>query len=156
MIMLRPVQPSDEAFLFRVYASTRMEEVAAFGWEEAQQQAFLRMQFDMQRRSYAMHYPHARHELICFGQALAGRMLTNRSADTFTLVDISLLPEYRNRGIGSALIRQLQEEAAAAGASICLHVFAGNRAQQLYSRMGFQVSATNDPYIAMIWMPARG
>lgn len=156
MITLRQVLPADEDFLYQVYASTRIEEVAAFGWGEEEQEAFLRMQYELQRLSYALTYPNAHHEVICVEEERAGQMLTNRSADTLTLVDISLLPEYRNRGIGSMLIRQLQEEAAASGTSICLHVWAGNRALHLYSRMGFRTKSAGQPYISMIWTPARG
>lgn len=158
MITLMPVQQTeeDELFLYRLYAGTRMEEVAAFGWGAEEQQAFLRMQFELQRRSYALKYPSAKHELITFDRERIGQMLTDRTGERWTLIDISLLPDCRNRGVGTALLRQLQDEAARSGACICLHVYSDNRAQRLYSRMGFQIAAARSPYISMMWTPTRG
>jgi len=44
-IDLRAATASDEPFLFALYASTREHELAAWGWEPAQRDAFLRMQW---------------------------------------------------------------------------------------------------------------
>jgi hypothetical protein len=45
---LRRVDDQDVEFLFRVYASTRTEELAPVPWTDEQKQAFLRQQFDAQ------------------------------------------------------------------------------------------------------------
>ena len=37
---LRPSLPEDRDFLFRLYASTRVEEIRGFGWNAVQQEAF--------------------------------------------------------------------------------------------------------------------
>ncbi len=42
---LRPEEPQDQAFLFELYASTRREELDAWGWPPQARAAFLRMQF---------------------------------------------------------------------------------------------------------------
>ena len=39
--MLRAVEPGDREFLYRVYASTRTEELAVVPWHEADKDAFL-------------------------------------------------------------------------------------------------------------------
>jgi len=49
-LALRPAGPEDIAFLFRVYASTRTEELAPVPWSDEQKRAFLAMQFDLQDR----------------------------------------------------------------------------------------------------------
>ncbi len=74
-LRLRPVTAADEEFLFRVYAGTRQEEVAAWGWDTAQQNAFLRMQFTAQKRSYAASYPDAEHQLILESDEPVGRII---------------------------------------------------------------------------------
>ena len=56
---LRRATAIDAQFLFRVYASTRLEELAPTGWSEVQIDAFLRMQFDAQDRHYHLHFPQA-------------------------------------------------------------------------------------------------
>lgn len=45
-ITLRDADPNDAGFLFAVYASTRVEEMALVPWSEEQRQGFLKMQFD--------------------------------------------------------------------------------------------------------------
>ncbi len=57
MISRRPVRPGDEEFLRRVYAGTRAQELAAVGWDDRQQAAFLAMQFDAQQRAYHQRFP---------------------------------------------------------------------------------------------------
>ena len=69
-ISLRPIGPEDEAFLYRVYASTRADELAPLGWDEAQQTAFLRMQFAAQHQYYHAQFPNAG-----LGSALLGELL---------------------------------------------------------------------------------
>src|SRR6185369_5021029 len=61
---LRPSLPEDRDFLFRLYASTRMEEIRGFGWSAAQQGAFLRMQFNAQQQWYQATYSTAENQII--------------------------------------------------------------------------------------------
>ncbi|RKG91038.1 hypothetical protein D7V97_41980 [Corallococcus sp. CA053C] len=61
---LRPVTREDDAFLFTLYASTRARELAAWGWSPAQQDVFLRVQYQAQSRHYAARYPAEGHPLI--------------------------------------------------------------------------------------------
>lgn len=53
--------------------------------------------------------------------------------------------ELRGRGYGTAALRSLMQDLAAAGVrALGLHVFAGNvRAQRLYERLGFQTTGLN-------------
>jgi hypothetical protein len=64
---LRPAGAEDQDFLFKLYASTRAHEIAAFGWPAAQQEAFLRMQFTAQQRGYESVYPQAEHQIVELG-----------------------------------------------------------------------------------------
>ena len=74
--------------------------------------------------------------------------------DELRLVDLSLLPEYRNRGIGSALLRDLLDEAAGANKRVILHVSQGNPAARLYERHGFSYVGEQGIYWRMEWRPA--
>src|SRR5262249_18789968 len=51
-VTLRPAVADDEAFLYELYCSTRAEEIAAFGWDRAQRDAFLQLQFRGVQRHY--------------------------------------------------------------------------------------------------------
>jgi len=153
---LRPATGEDEAFLFELYASTRREEVAAWGWSEPQRQAFLAMQHAAQRKGYAARFPRADHRIIEAGGRAVGRLLVDRSGREIRLVDIALVPEARGQGIGSRLIGQLLDEAERGARPVRLQVLAGSRAQELYGRLGFRVMAQEPPYLEMEWAATRG
>jgi ribosomal protein S18 acetylase RimI-like enzyme len=152
-ITFRPAQPDDEPFLFRVYASTRADEMALSGWDATQQEAFLRLQFTAQKMAYGAQYPDAEHRIILDDDRLIGRMLIARTENEIRLVDITLLPERRRAGIGTALIRNLQSEAASAGQPIRLRVMKSNRAALLYQRLGFSKSDESSTHFQMEWRP---
>ncbi|MFP3388513.1 GNAT family N-acetyltransferase [Brevibacillus sp. SIMBA_040] len=141
----------EEDFRFRVYASTRQEEVAAWGWEVTQQEAFLRMQFEMQQKSYQLQYPDANYQIIIADEEPIGHMLVVHGDDKIILADLALLPSSRGRGIGSILIRQLQMQAEQLAKTIRLHVMITNEARYLYERLGFQAIGENALHIEMEW-----
>jgi GNAT superfamily N-acetyltransferase len=157
-VSLRPYA-ADDAFLLGLYASTRAEELAFLGWDAAQRLAFIQMQYRAQQQSYLAQFPAAEYRIIRQDAADVGRLIVDRSSDVVWLVDISLLPEQRNAGLGTALIRVLQVEAAGVGKPVALHVAKANRALRLYERLGFR-PATGDGchadgiYLEMIWRPS--
>ena len=149
-ISLRPYSAEDQELLFAVYASTRKSEVAAFGWDAAQQDVFLRMQFNAQRRGYETAYPQADHQIICLDGQPIGRIMVLRAADHALLVDIALLPEYRGRGIGGALLRELAAESDRSHVPLRLQVHKTNPgARRLYERLGFIPRGEDDVYCQM-------
>jgi ribosomal protein S18 acetylase RimI-like enzyme len=152
---LRPSLPEDREFLFRLYASTREHELRAFGWPPAQQEAFLRMQFNAQQQWYAATYSSAESQIIEEDHAPIGRMIVQREAAIWRLVDISLLPEHRGRGIGGELLRALIQECAASGAVLQLQVVNTNPAQRLYSRLGFLKTGEDQIYTQMELRPQK-
>jgi ribosomal protein S18 acetylase RimI-like enzyme len=155
-VALRPVRPEDEAFLYWVYASTRADEMAITGWTAAQQQAFLQMQFNAQRQYYLQEYPSAEYHIIQRDGVDIGRRIVNRADGALLLMDIALLPEYRNGGIGTALICDLMAEAERAGQPLRLHVEFFNPALRLYERLGFTRIGEVGVYFEMEWRPNAG
>jgi ribosomal protein S18 acetylase RimI-like enzyme len=150
---LRPSLPEDRDFLFRLYASTRMEEIRGFGWTAVQQEAFFRMQFNAQQQWYQATYSTAENQIIEKDHEPIGRMVVQRERDTWRLLDISLLPEHRGQGIGGALIRTLIKDCGAAGAVLQLQVVNTNPAQQLYTRLGFIKTGQDQIYTQMELRP---
>ncbi len=133
----RVVLPDDSQFLLALYASTREAELNQIPWDEQQREVFINMQFNLQARSFEARYPDAEHSIILFEEKSAGRMIVNRTDAVIHLIDISLLTEYRNAGIGGALIRELLGEGARAQIPVTLHVRRDNPARRLYERLGF-------------------
>jgi ribosomal protein S18 acetylase RimI-like enzyme len=155
-VALRPVRDADEPFLLRVYAGTRAEELARLPWSVEQKAAFVAQQFAAQTAHYARHYAGMDADVIVLDGEPAGRLLVARWAEEIRIVDISILPEFRGGGAGSALLRELMEEAAAARKPLSIHVERDNRALGLYERLGFRPVGEHGVYLRMEWDPASG
>lgn len=124
--------------------------MAAWGWGPTQQQAFLNLQFRAQQAHYA-EYSNTDHQIVLDGERPVGRLLVSELDDEFRLVDIALLPEYRNTGIGAALIGALLEKAAQSGKAVRLHVMKTNRARRIYQRLGFSIIGDAGSHHLMEW-----
>jgi ribosomal protein S18 acetylase RimI-like enzyme len=160
-IALREASADDQPFLAALYRDTRRQELDSWGWPQPQREMFLALQFRGQTLSYLAQFPGAKNSIVCLrGHSLGGdavpigRTLVDRQSHAIHLVDIALLEEFRGRGIGTALLRDLLQECAAAGIPLMLHVLEGNPAQRLYLRLGFATIAENPPYLAMRWTPS--
>jgi GNAT superfamily N-acetyltransferase len=153
-LALRPIQPDDRPFLLAVYGSTREWELALVDWDAAQKAAFIEMQFDAQHTYYQEHYEGAAFDVILVDGQPAGRLYVARSDEDIRIIDVALLPEYCNRGIGSTLVRALQSEAAAAGKRLRIHVERFNPALRLYQRLGFKEIEDKGVYLFMEWRAA--
>jgi ribosomal protein S18 acetylase RimI-like enzyme len=155
-VSLRPEQPGDEGLLFDIYASTREEELALTNWDEPMRRAFLDQQFNAMRQGYRSMFPAGEFSVIeLYGQP-AGRMVIQRGKNEIRVVDIALLPAYRNRGIGTFLMRQVCAEAANAGKLVRLCVLKNNRAFRWYERLGFVKIGEISFYDELEWRPAAG
>lgn len=154
-VTLRPVRPGDEGFLYEVYASTRQEELARTGWPAEQRALFLRMQFDAQSRYYREHYEEAEFSMILADGRPVGRLYVARWPEEIRIVDIAILPEHRNAGVGSALLDGLISESEVSGKPLSIHVERFNPALRLYERLGFRVGEDKGVYLLMRRMPAE-
>ncbi len=152
-IGLRPAIAADEPFLYRVYKCIRAEELRLLDWDDGQKAAFLTMQFGAQQTSYRHAFPGSGYDVILIGDRPVGRLFVHRGDDAISVVDIGLLPEYRNRGIGGALLKAVMDEAAEARKSVRLHVESSNRAGRLYQRLGFRPVGIDGIHVAMVWDP---
>ena len=144
----RPASPEDDEFRYQVYAASRAAEVTGFGWPAAQQDAFLRMQYRARAQSYAA-YPAAEHSILLLGDVPAGAAIVCRTPAEVRLVDIALLPDFQNRGLGGRWISALIAEARSLSLPLRLSVARGNPALRLYERLGFARTEDGPMYIEM-------
>jgi len=152
-LRFRPIADADLPFLARLYASTRMEELAVTDWSDAQKISFLQSQFDAQHRHYQTHYTGSDFFVIERAGTAAGRLYLARWKSEHRIVDIALLPEFRRGGLGTALLSDLLDEAAAAGKAVTIHVEKFNPAMSLYRRLGFVAAGEEGAYDLMRWQP---
>jgi ribosomal protein S18 acetylase RimI-like enzyme len=153
-LSLRPIAAEDMSFLLRVYRSTREEELAmVVDWSDEQKDWFILMQFNAQHTWYQEHYVGASFDVILDDGVPAGRLYVHRREKEIRLVDISFVPEFRGRGLGTGLLRDLCAEAEAAGKPLTIHVEKYNPAMRLYERLGFIRIDETGPYDLMEWRP---
>jgi|SRR5579872_2797083 len=154
-LSLRSSTVDDQDFLFALYASTRREEMAALGWGIQQQDVFLRMQYNAQRMWYEQAYERAEHSIVMVGEQRAGRWIVLREENAILLVDITLLPEFQKRGLGTELLQRLIQESERTGVPLRLQVTQTNPARRLYERLGFVAGAQDQMYCQMERPPQR-
>lgn len=151
-VQLRPVLESDNEFLLSVYGSTRAEELNQVEWAEGQKEMFLRWQLDLQRREYGARFPDAAYDVILVDEQPAGRIWVGADDEQIRLLDIALLPQFQNRGVGTELLRRLIKEAAKQGKVLRHMVFVlNNNAERFYERLGFERIEDFGAYKHMEW-----
>ena len=149
-VRLRPVEPDDEDFLLRVYASSRASEMALVPWDEEQKLAFVRSQFAAQYAQYNERFPDAEYNVILYRGSPAGRLWIGRTPDQIRLLDIAILPEFQNQGIGAVVLKSLLAESEQRGLPLRHMVFKLNDAAlRFYERFGFSQIDDVGAYIHM-------
>lgn len=153
-VRLRPVKALDQDLLLRIYASTRADEMAVVPWTDEQKHEFVTMQFRAQRADYESRFPDSEHSIIVADGRDVGRVWIDRRSDEIRLLDIAILAEHRNRGLGQVMLERLQAEAEAAGSALRHSVYNTNDdALRLYERMGFVVVEDFETHVLMEWRP---
>ena len=151
-VELRPVTDDDDQFLLSVYASTREDELSKVEWAEGQKEMFLRWQYDLQRREYSSRFPDGDYHVIVVDDRPAGRIWVGSDDKQIRLLDIGLLPEFQNRGVGTALLQRLMDQATKSGKALRHMVLVlNNDADRFYVRLGFTVIEELGAYRHMEW-----
>lgn len=143
------IEDSDLPFLKEVYKSTREEEMQLVDWPEIQKEAFIDQQFESQHTYYQQVYHDATFEIIYLDQKPAGRLYLWESEQQIRIVDISLLPGFRNHGIGSSVLEMLIEKSERCSKVLSIHVEYYNKALLLYQRLGFEQKDQTGVYYFM-------
>ena len=152
-LTLRPVTASDEEFLLEVYKSSRGDDLRGLDWDENRISEFLGMQYEAQQHFYESEYKRAADEIILRAGKPAGRLIVEHREHEIRCIDLALVPEHRNCGVGSSLIRQLQEEATRGRKPLRLQVIRFNRAVNLLERLGFVRTSETGTHFQMEWTP---
>ena len=139
----------DEPFLLQLYELNRQQEVSLWGWSEEQIKPFMTMQYHMQQHYYAQQYAHSEYFIIMDRETPIGKFQFDKAGSDWTIVDIAILPEYHNRGIGTWMIKQFLFEASQQNKAVQLSVLNTNPARSLYERLGFQVFDSGEVYTRM-------
>jgi GNAT superfamily N-acetyltransferase len=156
VLSLRAVCAGDESFLLQVYASTRADELALTGWTEAQREAFLQMQLTAQLKHYQSHYPEAEHLIILLGDVAVGRLYVARLSNEIRILDVTVLPAYRGRDVGTRIIGRLKSEASATRRPLRIFVESFNPSLCFFEGLGFVKVGEFAHNHLLEWCPPSG
>jgi ribosomal protein S18 acetylase RimI-like enzyme len=152
-LILRPERDDDEAFRFRLFCAARQPEFARLLAPDVLE-PIMRQQFHAQTVSYRARFPRARGDIIELGGKPIGRIMVDRGDKVLHIVDQAITPELRNRGIGTAVMRTLMQEARRTSRAVRLGLAAANgQALRLYRRLGFAPIETKEHYLWLEWRP---
>ncbi len=144
-VRLRPARPEDQYFAAALYLDSMRRLLSRLGkWDE-----------DRVKRRFRESFRLSQTQIIDLGDADIGWIQVSETAEQFHLHQIHLVQQYRNRGIGGALIAGLLRQAQAEGRPVVLNVIHGNPAASLYARLGFRPVREDAEKLLMRWEPER-
>lgn len=148
---LRPCDPSDDDFLYEVFATTWESEVAALPNQNLARHV-LRIQHTAQERRFAHRYPGHRRVLVTHEGERAGRLYLFGTDLEVQVLDLTLLPRFHATGLEELVVRALMAEAARDGRPLTIQVDrADERAATLYTSMGFDLVSLDDTHLVLRW-----
>ena len=149
---LRAAEAADHGFCRALFHLVRTDEMQAWAWDATLRAQLLDMQFASHEAQWRAG-GQADERLVLAGAdgAPIGRLILLRKADALHVADLSLLPDWRGRGIGSHLLRRLRDEAQAAGLPLRLFCLHTSRALALYLRLGFRADGGDGVHLALTW-----
>ena len=102
---------------------------------------------------YKQDFKPAEIQVVCLADESVGRLRVVRG-DEIYIGGVQILPEYRGRGLGTAILESLIEESKETSKPIRLEVFHDNqKAFALYEKLGFKVVEENEQQKIMLYKP---
>jgi len=153
-LAVRPALPQDEIFLYDLYRAVRAPEFDQAPIDATQKEHLLRMQFRGQMSAYTQMYPNSCYHVVLLDSRPVGRLWFAPGDGEFQLVDIAVHPKLQSKGIGTVLVKRLQQEAANARLPIRCFVFRFNPGSlRFHMRLGFTVVREDQMYFYLEWRP---
>ncbi|KAA0016827.1 GNAT family N-acetyltransferase [Salinicola corii] len=154
-IYFRIIHQPDNLFLMNLYASTREWEFALTVWPEDEKKDFLKRQFEAQKLHYERLFPNAVCRIIVLDNVDIGRLYLNKEDECLRIIEMSLLPTYQRRGIGTDILRSLLNEASGGKVPVRLKVEKDSPARHLYLRHHFVSTGLYGHHLSLEWQPDR-
>jgi len=139
-LQLRPATVTDHAFLERLNREAYEELVTRqYGsWDD-----------ECQRARFGKKLQSVQFRIVLLGNQPVGAVSSTEHDDHILLNELLILPEFQNRGIGSAVLVGEVRHADLLGKPVRLHTLRLNRAQELYKRHGFIETGGDEIFVNM-------
>lgn len=143
-ISLRPASNQDLDFLLKLRLECMDEHFERLGISYSTEQHLERInyRFDSAR-------------IVVKNHKKVGMVKFFRDCDQWIIIQLQIAPEYQGQGIGSQLVKDIIDKASQDGAVVSLSVLKNNPAQDLYKRLGFEITDEVENDISMIWKKDR-
>jgi ribosomal protein S18 acetylase RimI-like enzyme len=139
MFELRPADDRDRDFIWVINTqSLRPSVEATWGWDDA-----------FQRNYFKEHYGDYERQIIRLDGQDVGVLSFETRADHVYVNLIAFLPQFQGQGLGTRVLGEVKDRAAALGLPVRLQVLKPNRARQLYERLGFRTYAETATHFQM-------
>ncbi len=142
---LRPATPADRPWVWKLKKRTLRAYVEQTwgAWIDT-----------VQRDHFLANFEPSNIQIIVVGDRDAGYLHCERARHEIFLANICVEPALQNRGIGTAVLRELQAHARAAQLPLRLQVLKANpAARRLYERLGFTVIDETPTHTRLLWRP---
>ncbi|MGV3721944.1 MAG: GNAT family N-acetyltransferase [Actinomycetota bacterium] len=138
---LRPAAMRDYGFIYRLRRETLERYLDEIEMPPEERGPFF-ARFDV-----------TRHRLISVSGEPAGAVSVLERDEALHLANLHLLPAFQNRGLGTALVREVQRQAEASRRRVTTRVLKVNPARAFYERLGFRLEGEQGPRYRMVWDP---
>jgi len=138
---LRPAAMRDYGFIYRLRRETMERYLNEIEMPRDERGPFF-ARFDV-----------TRHRIISSGGKGAGAVSVLEREEDLLLANLHLLPGFQNRGLGTAIVREVQQRAAASRRRLTTRVLKVNPARAFYERLGFQLVTEQGIRYRMVWTP---
>jgi RimJ/RimL family protein N-acetyltransferase len=150
-IVLRPEQSADADFLYALFRSHMLDELALMPVDAATKEHLVRMQFNSQTATYRAQFPQARFDIVEQDGSPIGRLIVDSDAAAGCIVDFALLPERRGAGLGTAILAAVLRDQRRPVLSKVLY---NNEASlRMCRRVGFVQIGGELPFLQLEWRP---
>jgi len=152
---LRHTGPRDMPFLLDLFREAR----PWLAWADLDRdaiQALYEQQYRAMRAGQESLYPeHLDFVVERTGQAV-GRLIVDLGYADWRVSELQIVAAARGKGIGSSVIRSLQQAAGSQRMPITLSTpMFGSDGRAVYERLDFRVTAIRPPHYDMAWSPTR-
>ena len=139
-LSFRKAHTSDSEFVFTVKKAAFREYVEqVWGWDDNYQRELHNRRFAAQDVC-----------IIQFRGTDVGFLSTSSTPDTLKVNQLFILPEYQGKGIGSACMMRIVDDARLEGKSVALQVLKVNtRGTAFYQRLGFLIVDESSTHLQM-------
>lgn len=154
-ILLQERTENDSEFFMELFGEIKSSELHLDLWPEAFRIQMIEMQYNAFMQSINSEFPKHYDYLILFKSEKAGRLQLDKNEQGFRIINISLLNSFRNKGLGTTIIKEILSEASNKNTPVFLEVDKVNPAFNLYNRLGFKIIQQDEIKYSMKYTPEK-